>query len=196
MPALITALKSGQTILFVDECVFTSRSIQSKMWRNRSLETFIQKENLTFKAIPVLAAIDIEGRVISCIIGEESSIRLDDLLQFLIQIKAHYGRRKVVLFLDNLKLHYNHDFVRQANQYKYRLIYNASYSSHLNPIERLWALAKRSFGREILSECNLRFQSDVRAFVAKSIVQVPRESLMKHIRTCFKRIVTDLAPKT
>lgn len=61
------------------------------------------------------------------------------------------------------------------------LIFNASYSSELNPIERLWALAKRIFGREVTRECDFKSQTEVEAFVEKSLVQVPKESLRLHV---------------
>jgi len=44
-------------------------------------------------------------------------------------------------------MHYNKEFKALVKSHGHELIYNASYQSPLNPIERLWAIAKRSFGR-------------------------------------------------
>jgi len=71
----------------------------------------------------------------------------------------------VNIFLDNLRLHYNKTFTTACAANNHRLIYNAIYSSELNPIERLWALAKRDFGRHLIADSSMTSQAEVRAFV-------------------------------
>ena len=68
-------------------------------------------------------------------------------MELMKQIKLKYGRRKVTIFLDNLRMHYNKEFKSLVASHGHELLYNASYQSHLNPIELLWAVAKRAFGR-------------------------------------------------
>jgi len=80
--------------------------------------------------------------------------------------------------LDNLKLHYNKTFTTTCATNNHHLIYNAIYSSELNPIERLWALAKRDFGRHLVADSNFKSQAEVRAFVEMSLIKVPRHPLV------------------
>jgi transposase len=63
-----------------------------------------------------------------------------------------------------LKIHFNRDFKSRVQQNKQRLIFNASYSSEFNPIETLWALAKRQFGRKLVAECDMKSQAEVEAY--------------------------------
>ena len=69
-----------------------------------------------------------------------------------------------------MRLHHCRTFKDLVKSLNIELIFNASYSSELNPIERLWALSKRRFGRELVAECDLRLQSEVKAFIEKSII--------------------------
>ncbi|MFN9898890.1 MAG: transposase [bacterium] len=52
-------------------------------------------------------------------------------------------RARTFVFLDNLVLHHTVLVREKAKSNLQELVFNASYSSPLNPIERLWALAKR-----------------------------------------------------
>lgn len=90
--------------------------------------------------------------------------------------------------MDNLRMHYAQPVKELAAALRFELLYNASYSSHLNPIERLWALSKRRFGSAVLTDVDLKSKSDVQAFIAKSLIEVPRISLQRHILTCMLRI--------
>ena len=64
---------------------------------------------------------------------------------------------------------------------KKMLIFNASYSSHLNPIERLWAVAKRQFIKDCVTDADFRLQEEVKALLKKSILEASSETLEKHV---------------
>ena len=49
------------------------------------------------------------------------------------------------IFLDNLPAHHNKEVKETAEKLGLELIYNASYYSEVNPIERLWCYSKREF---------------------------------------------------
>jgi len=74
----------------------------------------------------VIAAINAAGQVVGVVLRDES-IRLDQLLELMRQVKAHYGRRRVVIFLDNLRMHYNSEFKSLVAKHGHELLYNASY---------------------------------------------------------------------
>ena len=60
------------------------------------------------------------------------------------------------IFLDNIRLHYSKEIQDSARKNNQKFYFNASYSSRLNPIERLWAFAKRIFQRDIISESEFK----------------------------------------
>jgi len=71
------------------------------------------------------------------------SIKSEELKQVFTQIKRRFSRKSKYVFLDNLKLHHAQHIKAFARSLNLHLIFNASYSSEYNPIERLWAFAKR-----------------------------------------------------
>lgn len=81
------------------------------------------------------------------------------------------------------------DKARQNNQ---ELIFNASYTSHLNPIERLWALAKRQFIKDSVTHADFRLQSEVKALVLKCIIGAPALTLEKHVFACMHLMKSEI----
>ena len=74
---------------------------------------------------------------------QKRSINANDFQAFLDLLEKRMKRARTFVFLDNLTLHHTmlvREKVKLNNQ---ELVFYASYSSLLNPIERLWALAKR-----------------------------------------------------
>jgi len=51
---------------------------------------------------------------------------------------------------------------------------NTRNPSELNPIKRLWAIAKRRFGREAVNECDFSDKSWVKAMIEKLVTEVPK----------------------
>ena len=106
---LLKVVRRREIVVFIDECVYTRRSIPDKTWNHPLLAKTVPKHKLTFKAISVLGGIDTEGNLVVCLVRDDS-INVDDLVEMSSQLRRHYGRRKVNIFLDNLAIHRNHRF--------------------------------------------------------------------------------------
>ena len=103
----------------------------------------------------MVAAINIKGELIAMHVKEKSICR-DDFIVFLNQMRRNRNRRKTYVFLDNLNIHHSYIVKERARINRQELIFNAAYSSEINPIERLWALAKRIFARDLITEANFK----------------------------------------
>lgn len=87
----------------------------------------------------------------ACILMKPKSIRQEDFVEFLKQLRlkdAHEIRQYVLV--DNLSVHRTHSVRDYAAANNQELVFNAPYSSEYNPVEQLWAHAKKYFRREIL----------------------------------------------
>ena len=72
------------------------------------------------------------------------------------------------------------------------LFFNASYSSNLNPIERLWAFAKRKFIKDCVTDADFRMQEEVKALLKKSILDASYKTVEKRIYSCLKLMKSDV----
>ena len=63
-------------------------------------------------------------------------------------------------------------------------IFNAIYSSELNPIEYLWNLAKRAFRRDLIVESNYKNQALITKLVRDAILGASEDALCNWIKLC------------
>jgi transposase len=61
-------------------------------------------------------------------------------------------------------------------------MYNAVYSPQFNPIEGLWAWAKRIFARHCITGANFNSKKAIRRLVTEAIYEVPDDYLRNRIR--------------
>ena len=109
----------------------------------------IKRKKLSFKAIAVAAAIDMNGAVIAIHLKDHS---IDGVAycQFLDKVAAHTKGAPCTMLVDNLRVHRTHAVCALAAKHKISLLYNGIYSSEYNPIERLWAWTKQRFTKRCI----------------------------------------------
>jgi transposase len=151
----------------------------------------IDKAKIGFRAIAVVAAINLQGRVVALLL-REGSICTSDFVDFLRNLKSRMRGEKTYVFLDNLRIHHTLIIASKAQANNQVLIFNASYSSQLNPIERLWAIAKRQFVKDCVTDVDFKQQEEIKAFVKKNILEASPETLEKHVFACLKLMQNDL----
>ena len=128
----------------------------------------------------VVAAINIKGQVVA-LHAKESSICTEDFIVFLNQMRRHRNNRKTYVFLDNLSFNHSRVVLERARKNKQQFIFNAAYSSVYNQIERLWAISKRQFARDLITEANYNDKEQIKALVMKRILHASESTLEKHV---------------
>ena len=156
LPKVIKLIEKRQNIVFVDEAVFTSGQIRACYWvKAGDASLKIDKAKIGFRAIAVVAAINMSGRVVTLLIKEKSIIT-DDFVDFLNKLRNKMRRAKTFIFLDNLRIHHTHIIASKSRDNNQVLLFNAAYSSQLNPIERLWAVSKRQFVKDCVTDADFK----------------------------------------
>ena len=126
----------------MDESVFSANQVNPKIWFTPQTEpVLISNKKLGFKAIAVAAAINLQGEVIAWHV-RDGSIDSDSYILFLKALVQHTRRRKCKMMVDNLSVHRTHDVRNYCDKNNITLVFNGTYSSWANPIERLWAWTK------------------------------------------------------
>ena len=150
-PRFIRLAEQGKNLLFCDEAIFTSKQINLKVWYTKGFNQKIKKKKLHFGAIAVVAATDLHGKVVAAL-QRDKSIDAESFQEFLRLVARRMRRRKCYMMVDNLGVHRTQDVKKQAKRSNVELIFNGTYSSEYNPIERLWAWSKRHFSYLCIDE--------------------------------------------
>jgi putative transposase len=74
-----------------------------------------------------------------------TSKKKEDFLEFLYQLRHKEKRKRIVLVLDNARIHHAKIIKKYCEEHNIKLVYLPPYSPELNPIEFLWKRIKRMY---------------------------------------------------
>ena len=97
------------------------------------------------------------------------------------------------MLVDNLSVHYTDVVTSEAKRRKIELIYNGTYSSEFNPIERLWAWSKQRFTKRCIDGGPYHLQHRMRELVEEHITFDFSKGMSKRIQTCLQMMRDYLA---
>ena len=177
LPKLIRLMEKRAQILFADEAVFTTSQLHTRVWASKGKESVtVPKTKLSFPAQAVVAATTMDGKIVGLELAEKS-IRRDEFLAFLDRVAIHLEPGPAYLLLDNLNMHRNKQVQARARHHRIEIIYNAPYSSELNPCEALWCHAKRVFARHMITFANFKNIAHIRSLINEAINSCPPQYL-------------------
>ena len=132
-------------IVYVDETTFNLWQKTSKSWLTPGMKLHMLKNR--GPSITVIGAISKERGLVHLDVFQENNnaIHFQRSLQ---RLKAKCVGRRVVVVLDNLRIHHAkllHDMYDE----NFKELFLPPYSSTLNPIEVFWSLVKRRWSKNL-----------------------------------------------
>ena len=170
----------------MDEAVFSSAQVKPKIWFvPQSTPVEMTKKKIGFGAIAVAAAIDVHGKVIAYHI-QDHSIDTDAYIMFLTRVRDYTKGKKCVMLVDNLRVHRTDPSKAACERFNIDQVFNGTYSSTFNPIERLWAFSKRRFTRRCAAGAPYHNQTRMRKLVREILLEDYSSPLRKRVITCME----------
>lgn len=159
------------TILFEDESMIRDYQAIMKTWfpvgQQRIIPTYGKHEG-----VKLLGCLNYEtGRVY---VEEHSKYDARVFLGFLKNVLKEYPKGKIVMILDNAKIHHAkllQEFLEE-NQERLSLVFLPPYSPNLNKIEELWRWLKDSVINNVFFHCKEEIHNAVEKFI-KYINTIP-----------------------
>ena len=146
-------------IVYIDETTFHLWMKLSKCWLFPGMKLPMIKER--GPSITVIGAISHERGLIHSEVFKENNTK-ELFLNFMIGLKEKCQGRRVVVVMDNLRIHHA-KVLNDVYDHFFKEMFLPPYSSELNPIERLWSVLKRKwtqhlyhFTEELSSQRKLR----------------------------------------
>lgn len=142
--ALVEAMSSGCPILFLDEAMFTRRTIMKQEYSNLNQNIQVDFSRFNMRTTATIACISQEeGLVLWKDYGK--SVNIEKFIDFLHRLRSRMKNKPFFLFMDNLAVHRNEGVRSEMKKLKITPIYNAPYSPEYNPIEYTFNQVKKYF---------------------------------------------------
>ena len=153
-----------QTILFEDESMIRDYQAIMKSWflkgQQRSIKTYGKHEG-----VKLVGCLDYEtGKVY---VEEHKKYDAKTFLSFLKNILKQYPKGKIVMILDNAKIHHAkliQPFLKE-NSERLELVFLPAYSPKLNCIEKLWKWLKDSVINNVFFHSVSEIKNAVKKFI-------------------------------
>ena len=132
-------------IIYIDETTFNLWQKTSKCWLVPGMKLSMLKTR--GPSITVIGAISKERGLVHVNIIDESN-NAEHFQHFLVGLKSKCEGRRVVLILDNLRIHHA-NMLNDTYTADFKEMFLPPYSSTLNPIEVLWSMVKRRWAKNL-----------------------------------------------
>ena len=131
--------KAYDEVIYLDETTVHLQMKLAKCWLTPGMKLSMIKER--GPSITVIGAISEERGLIHSLIISENNNALH-FQKFLYGLKHKCRGRRVIVVLDNLRIHHA-KLLNDVYDADFKELFLPPYSSVLNPIERLWSVFKR-----------------------------------------------------
>ena len=135
---------SGFDILWLDEAMFTRKTVPLIEWSNKLTNIEVEEETINEPAFALLMAVSYHSCVELAKVYKKS-VNIEKFLKYVVELKAKTEGRKIALFMDNLSVHRSKKVLKELDHCGIRYIFNLPYAPTLNPIELCFSKVKQSF---------------------------------------------------
>ena len=141
---LTRARNDGYRIIYLDETMFTRKTIRAEDWSLPKENFRVDEARLNEPTLAMVSAIGREN-------GREhfkiypNSVSTERFIEYLEELRESTGPDKVALFMDNLPAHKNDKVRTEMRRLGFRCLWNVAYAPQYNPIELVFSQLKASF---------------------------------------------------
>ena len=136
------AKREGRLIVYIDEILFSKRSIKLREWAKKNSNLTVNQEDVYVGFRSVIAGMTEEHGIGLIKIHEQACIG-EDFRDYLKQLRGKVGKRPVSLYMDNAGIHKKPCVKEWWPKLNMEPIWNIGYSPEFQPIEAVFSKVKR-----------------------------------------------------
>jgi len=168
-------------LLFEDESMIRDYQAIQKTWFLRGKQRIIRTTG-KHRGVKLLATVDYaNGQIVW---QENEQYTAETFLNFLHQVVAHYPTGKIVMVLDNARIHHAKLLLPFLDEMKERLelVFLPPYSPKLNIVEGLWKWLKS----DVINNVFYHTVAEIRNNVQQFMNEIMKSSLSRIDRLCVR----------
>ena len=147
-------------MIYVDEIVTSTKTIKLREWSAFKHPIVLDMNKVNQTPIVTIATISEQLGIIQ-VENFEKSVNTEKFISYLNRQKEETGKAKVALFMDTLRVHRSNNVKNELIKLGMKVVFNASYSPDLNPIEGVFTVVKNTIKKEKLAHIVSGRQIDI-----------------------------------
>ena len=182
---LTMARHGGYRIIYLDETVFTRKTVPETEWTLPRQNVTVDQDLLKEPCLALLSGISKER-------GQEHyklfprSVNIDKFKVYLAELRARNGEERICLFMDQLSVHTSDRAKKAMKELGFRWCYNVAYSPEWNPIESVFSLNKRRFRALRAKKLTGLIQDSHEALVHRAVRDVRKQDIVNCVNHVIK----------
>ena len=162
-------------ILFQDECMIRDYQALSHTWFPKGQQKIIPTYGKHW-GVKLIGTLDYSTGEVFCV--QEEQYTAKEFLAFLKKIIAKYAGQRIVMILDNARIHHAKLIQPFLEEHKksLTLVFLPPYSPNLNMIEELWGWLKATVIHNVFFDSVQKIRKTVQGFI-RQINQTPEITL-------------------
>ena len=174
---LTRARNDGYRIIYIDETMFTRKTITGAEWSRPKENMAVDVAKLEEPTLALLCGVSKEQGVEHFRVFA-NSVNVDRFLEYLDGVKAENGDAKVCLFMDNLSAHTSERSRAAMRDHGFKTVFNVPYSPEYNPIEYVFSIVKRNFKRLRAQKFMGLLHDSHETLVTKAVTSVKKKDIV------------------
>ena len=111
----------------------------------------------------------------------QRSINTEQVKEFVSALCKKNKGRKLILFMDNMKVHKSHEMLHHYETKHVKVVFNLPYSPQLNGIESYFSIVKNSNKNDLLRKLVNKESYDVKQIIITSLKNVKKDAAVNCI---------------
>lgn len=149
-----------------------------KSWAAKGRNQPLLKQGIRVKTMAALVFVAKELGVVHFCLRPVSIIK-QTIATALIAVQQRLRRRRVTVFMDNLRAHHSRQVQELITSFGWKSIFNAPYSPEFHCIEELFSLVKRVYRRAMVDRDFALDDPQHRAIVRRSIMSITPDNVAR-----------------
>nr|AAB42034.1 42 kDa 'D,D35E' transposase [Oxytricha trifallax] len=165
------AITNDIKFIHADEAVFTFNTFIQKSWYKRHSNIEVYDQKVKVQTMAILGGISEDAGLETYVIHPRS-IKTEQYIKFLEQLREKYPEQEIILFVDNLSVHKTKETRKSYEQLRITPVFNVPYSPQFNGIEFYWGILKGHYKKLLLYHLMHDLPIDTVDFIKSSAKRV------------------------
>ena len=181
------AIKDKVPIIYVDETMFTKRTIKGEAYSGRHSNIRVKEEDVMTPYVAAIAAVS-KDRGLDLLQTFSGPVNTESFTAFVERLQLLRPGQEIAIFMDQARYHVSFNATLRERPRNLRVIFNVAWSPQYNPIEGCFSVVKNHFKRARLNALSQGRPFIFQRAINEAFKQLTVKKVANYVRGCMKTL--------